>query len=534
MTAVMIAAIPVPGAAAATTGPDGVLRPESGASRRIFWLSALAFATLTAVLPPLCFPTFRSDVLEQIIIGREWVLGSAKHPALTTWIMQLFWCGLGHSTFAPSVAASACAVATMWAVWRLGRHYVGERESLLGSLCLTAYWYTNVGGAAMYNNNVTLIALWHLTILAFHHALVSNRLRAWILTGVLLGCSLLCKYSAVVLAISMTIFIVAEPEGRRRVRTAGPWLAALAATLVFLPHAAVMLLEFGGSYAYLEAKRVSLGLLPFGLLMGRDWLVQAVIAAPVVLSVLPLVDWRLRAAGRPSPSGFSPRFVPAMFGLPILIQTLLQFALRVNYLQRSYGSHLWVLAGLCMLTTLRHNTEARRWRIAIVGTVALAAAQLISLPIATASAHRFSTRENARFYPGRELAGRLDEIWAGICPGPCRFLAAESGKEQAIWAAGVYSRHQPHVIDPRLGRWARDEQLNAQGGIVVWKLERTADADTIPAEIRRRFPRARSRGAVDLRYVMQHPQVPSVTLGVAVVEPRGVGRLAAEPPPTLR
>lgn len=507
---------------------------DARSARRLFWLGALSFAIVTALLPPLCFPTFRSDVLEQIVIGREWVLGSAKHPALTTWIMQVFWVGLGGSRFAPSIAASVCATVTMWAVWRLGREYVPEREALLGALCLSAYWYTSLGGAAMYNNNVTLITAWHLAVLAFHHALRTNQTRFWVLAGLLVGVGLLCKYSAVVLAASIAVFLLGNADARRRLRTPGPWLALVATVVVFLPHAVFMVTAHGGAYAYLERKRMDVGLVRFCLILARDWLIQAAIAAPVLLVVAPLVGWPPRRSRRVPDTDYRAAFLPAMLVLPIAIQTLLQFVTRVPYLHRSYGSHLWVLLGLCALFMFEVRDERRRWRASSLGTIGFAAALLLSLPVATATASRFTTRANPRFYPGEDLARRIDEIWDDDCTGPCRYLATSRDGGYAGWAAAVFSRHQPHVVDPAMGQWARDEDLNTRGGVVIWKADSSDGRGGIPADVRRRFPGARFRGMLDLPYLMRHPDAPHVHVGVAVVAPAGSMRMAAEPKPVPR
>lgn len=515
---------------------DAVTIPalEPRSARRIFWLSAASFAVLTALLPPLCFPTFRSDVLEQIVIGREWVLGSAKHPAFTTWIMQIFWVGLGGSRFAPSIAASVCATITLWAVWRLGREYVPEREALIGALCLTAYWYTNLGGAAMYNNNVTLITFWHLAILSFHFALKTNRAVVWIQTGLLLGVGVLCKYSAVILVGSMGVFMVAHADARRRLRTPGPWLAAVAMALAVLPHAIYMAVEFGGSHAYLASKRMRVGLLPFCLILARDVLLQLLIASPILLIVAPLIGWRPQPARRITNDDFSAAFIPAMFGLPLVIQTLVQFVTRVPYLQRSYGSHLWVLVGLCTVFVWKVTADARHWRWAAIRTAALAAVLLASLPVATAVAYRFDARPNVRFYPGQALAETIDAVWQQDGVGACRYLAGRNGDQYASWAAGAFSRHQPHVVDPALGHWAHDADMNVHGGIVVWTRKADEAADGVPEEIKHRFPGAAFRGFVDLPYQMLHPEAPHVHVGIAVVAPQRGLRMAAEPATTRR
>lgn len=508
------------------------LDPRS--ARRIFWVAALSFVALTAIMPPLCFPSFRSDVLEQIVIGREWVQGSSKHPALTTWIMHVFWVALGGSRFAPSICASACALVTMWAVWRLGREYVPEREALIATLCLTGYWYIGFGGAAMYNNNVTLMMFWCLSILSLHFTLQSGDTLSWVRTGVLLGAALLSKYSAVILVLSIATFLIVNADARRRLRTPGPWLALLAMGLVVLPNAIFMLVDLGGDYQYFERKRLKIGLLPFCLRLGRDWLIQFTIGAPILLVMATLVGWRPRLARRVANPGWSATFVPAMFVLPIVMQTLLQCVVRVAFLQRSYGAPLWILAGLFAVFMFETTVDTRRWRRAALLTSVLAAASLVSLPVATATAYRCGTAASARFFPGQALAQKVDAVWAEGCSGSCRYVAGRHTEPMVTWSVGVYSRHQPHVVDPLLGRWACDDDVNVHGGVTIWLRNGAGDQDRVPEDIARRFPRARLVETVDLPYHMLHPAVPLLRVGIAIVDPRGELRTAANERPAAR
>lgn len=74
----------------------------------ILWGSITLFCLIEVFLPPFCIWNFREDLLEQIMIGREWVLTSNKHPALTTWIAQIFWVGTNHSDYALYLASAVC------------------------------------------------------------------------------------------------------------------------------------------------------------------------------------------------------------------------------------------------------------------------------------------------------------------------------------------------------------------------------------------------------------------------------------------
>jgi hypothetical protein len=83
------------------------------------------------------------------------------------------------------------------------------------------------------------------------------------------------------------------------------------------------------------------------------------------------------------------------------------------------------------------------------------------------------------------------------------------------------------VIDPTLGNWARDEDLNANGGVILWTDDSSHEEGGVPEEITSRFPRAVLRESVDVAYLMLQPDVPKIRLRIAVVPPPGRLRMAA-------
>lgn len=97
---------------------------------------------------------------------------------------------------------------------------------------MTTYWYYNMG-SIMYNNNVTLMPFWMASILFFHFSLKTGYYRYWILTGISLGFAFNCKYTAVILALAMVLYLILERRVRSAWKTPGPWLTIGMALLLF-------------------------------------------------------------------------------------------------------------------------------------------------------------------------------------------------------------------------------------------------------------------------------------------------------------
>ena len=69
-------------------------RPLSAGDDRILGLSPVALAAFVQLLvwsvgPGLLFGNLHSDTLEAAYWGRDWALGYAKHPPVTTWLIDL-------------------------------------------------------------------------------------------------------------------------------------------------------------------------------------------------------------------------------------------------------------------------------------------------------------------------------------------------------------------------------------------------------------------------------------------------------------
>lgn len=82
-----------------------LLRGDSFREDRIFWTVLLIFLAINTILPVFCQWNYRSDVLEQIMIGREWCLASNRHPSFPTWLVQIFWLALNRTEVTPYLAA---------------------------------------------------------------------------------------------------------------------------------------------------------------------------------------------------------------------------------------------------------------------------------------------------------------------------------------------------------------------------------------------------------------------------------------------
>ena len=108
--------------------------------------------------------------------------------------------------------------------------------------------------ATKFNHNVVELPLWALAGFAFYAALRGGKLRFWILLGVALGLAWWAKYFMVILAAPLALFLLFDPQARRRLAGPGPWIAA-AVTLVVVAPNLLWLFQHGDAAVRIRRRR---------------------------------------------------------------------------------------------------------------------------------------------------------------------------------------------------------------------------------------------------------------------------------------
>lgn len=156
------------------------------------------------------------------------------HPPMVAWII-----GLGTALFGNTELGVRAATIALWPgsallLYHTGRLWFGIRAAALAVLlfCLTPVF---VGIGLFVTPDAPLVFFWLLTLYALTQALHSSRSVYWWLAGLALGCAMLSKYTAVVLAASLVVFLCLSTRHRHWLWRSQPWLAALIALAVFSP-----------------------------------------------------------------------------------------------------------------------------------------------------------------------------------------------------------------------------------------------------------------------------------------------------------
>ena len=90
-------------------------------------------------------------------------------------------------------------------------------------------------GAITMTPDTPLLFFWTAASWGWARLLRTARPGWWLLIGLAAGCALASKYTAVLLGAGLAVWLIADPAGRRWLRTPWPWMGGLVAALCFAP-----------------------------------------------------------------------------------------------------------------------------------------------------------------------------------------------------------------------------------------------------------------------------------------------------------
>ena len=527
--------LPSPSPLVGTSSRFERLPPESGlslkAASRLFWIAMFIHVVVWTLLPGLLHFGYKPDVIEQLFIGREWVLASSRHPALPAILLELVNFVTGRAFLSPFLTSQLCALVTVWGVWRLARTVLTPISALAASSSWMLYWYFTVE-STKYNQNLPYIAFWTLTIVFVFESLRTNKTIYWILAGIFIGLGLFSKFSMILLVVSILVYFVYDAKARQTWRNAGPWLSTLAATLVFIPILIWMLLKQDLVMPEYLSNPDKTSII-IHVWMPSWFLVEQI--AIVSFTVIPLLFvLRLPLAKRTDlmeEQGDCRRFLAAIILLPLLFHIAFGL-LYLESMNLDYGAPLWPTLGVLILLTFRNrdgdsSNHHRDWRTLCRLGKALVVIELtlIAIFVIQSCFSPYLMDRPRRFhFPMVALGANCERIWAEHVDGPCPFVtgdwwlagnAAEGMRPSpSVHAIGAFENMD---LDDSPTIWSSDEDVNRQGGLILWNP--SFYPDELPETLFERFPQAIILPALVIPYE-RFTNIPPVTIGVAIVKPK--------------
>jgi 4-amino-4-deoxy-L-arabinose transferase-like glycosyltransferase len=472
-------------------------------------------AIVWTALPSLIYFNLPLDVIEAMTYGREWQLGYDKLPPLPWFLAEAVYriTGIDDSLYALSQAA---VIVALIAIWMTARPLVGALGALAAVLIADGLHYLHLS-AVKFNHNIIEMPLWALAGFAFYAGLRHGKLRHWILLGVALGLAWWAKYFVVILAAPLALFLLLDPQARRRLAEPGPWIAAIVALVVVAPNLYWLLQHSSHPFGYAQARAAAPGGAFDHLVHPAEFVGNQIVALiPSLLIAVPLFWPRPKeVAPRQHPDAFDRRIVTLLAFGPAL--TLFAFSLITGRATSAmWGFPLWLFLGLWIVVFAPVAIDRARfarigvlWAIVFVIFIISFCADYLVLP-------RYDHRYRAAFFSGDLLAAAITQ----------RFEEATGSKPAYIigsmWDGGNvahYARQRPQprvLIDGSAedAPWIDLADLRARGAIVVWT---ESDPHVMPANLAAAAPGAKLGAPFDLPY---HRGDGAVHVGWAILPPQ--------------
>jgi 4-amino-4-deoxy-L-arabinose transferase-like glycosyltransferase len=486
--------------------------------RAVFGLFVLFHVVLWTLLPYLTGNNQPLDVIEGYAWGREALIGTAKHPPMQAWVLEIMARLTGRADWASYLACQLCIATTLWSVYRLGRLIASEGAALSGALFLEGSAYLTLTGTE-FNPNLLLPAFWSLAALAFYRALTNGRSRDWALTGLWLAGGLYSKYATGLLIGLFTFVLLARPEGRKALRTSGPWLMASTTALLFLPHLIWLTEHAFLPFAYAHSRTEAATHLVDHLLFPLRFAGAQALAG----CGIGLLFWAApKRAGEPSISPLARFYLTALCFGPCSVILLASFVGGIK-LHDMWGAALWNWLGLWLAAIGGRWDQppfTPRFRQAFMLVALLLASIFILENLVVPHGREVPKRVH---FPGRQLAREIDKRWREATGTDLAYVIGD------VWLAGNVAFYapeepRPHVdIDgnPAISPWIDAHDLRQRGGVLVWWNDRGHDAaavNAIPWHLAEHFPTAKLQKEIEITN-NNFSQTSPLHVGWAIVAP---------------
>jgi 4-amino-4-deoxy-L-arabinose transferase-like glycosyltransferase len=485
-----------------------------GWPRFVFWCAALTQAALWVLVPSLTYSAPPGDVATLLAIGHELLLGSERGPPLAFWLAEgAFRLG---GPFGVYVLAQICIVLAYYAIFLLGRAIVGIRHAVLAVLLMVGIAAFTMPSVS-FGPSVLAAPFWAFSLLFYWRALGENARGAWFPLAVSLGLLLLSSETGAILLALMIVFTLATAAGRRALTHPEPWIAGVLLAIVIFPYAA---------WAARDREVFIAGLLNPVSPSGHFalWLASILAASHLgMLLLIALASGFPRNKKQTAPeidrtqavSTLARTYVYVFAILPMAISIAIALSTaRLGPLGRI--TPLVVLSAVAVLVAAGDSVRLFRERIVssvwvslLVMPPALAAFSVVLAPWVTKA-------ELTTAQPAHAEGAFFADAFARRTGKPLRYVAGDAQLAPLI-ALGAPSR--PHVYfdwAPNQSPWATPDDINRDGGVLVWPALGTARNP--PQRLTEQFP-----GLVpEVPQTFARPVngfLPPVRIGWAVIRP---------------
>ena len=434
---------------------------------RPFFVFLCLYFTAWSILPVFISSSVPLDVSEGINWGHEWQWGYYKHPPLSSWILYSFYKLFGH--IGPYLLSQLYVLLTLVLIYQLGKKIWSPTTTLIGSaLTLAVLYYTYP--SLEFNHNVAQFPIWAGLYLAFYQSLTQNRLRDWILLGVVGGLGMLTKYTVIFLLIPMALYLVL-PKQWPLLRQPKPWIAVFVMLTVFAPHLYWLITHdwLPLSYASGRSQEVNAG--AYNIKRHFSWIsfITAQLVAHIpLLIILALNRKRLvRIHEYKKSVPHDALLLWYMWLSPIAVLIVLSLVFGIG-LRDMWGMPMWALSGLLAASFIAPANElltATKLRKAIIIWLSVATVLMI---VYVGFGDKIRHKPSRMQWPEQALAIQAQTTWQSLSS--CN-LDSVSGEPWLGSLVAMNSGFPSQMISGFASHspWMNTRRLQEHGTLVMWQ-----------------------------------------------------------------
>ena len=444
-----------------------IQKSNSKNSSLYFGLFLVAYFIVWSIAPAFLASSVPFDVSEGINWGSEWQWGYYKHPPLSSWILYSFYQMFGH--IGTYLLSQLYVVLTLFIIYKLGTKIWSVPIALLGSALTLAVVYYSYPSLE-FNHNVAQFPIWAGLYLAFYQSLTKNRLRDWILLGVLGGLGMLTKYSVIFLLLPMALYLVL-PRQWPLLKQPQPWLAAFIMLALFAPHLYWLMMNDWLPLNYANGRSHDVGEAANTIKRHFSWL--SFIAAQIVAHIpllLMLIFNRKRLLNISDYKHSLPADASILWYLwaaPIAVLVVLSLLFGIG-LRDMWGMPMWALSGLLaasfIVPATQRLTLAKLQKLLILW---LTFATVLTF-VYVGFGDKLRDKPSRMQWPEQALATQAQTSWQSVSSCP---LDSVSGDRWLGALVALNSSFPSQMISGPASHspWMNAERLQQNGTLVMWQ-----------------------------------------------------------------
>ena len=209
--------------------------PDAAPGHAARW-ALVSLALFTALrLAVAAWSPLAPDEVYYWVWSRALAPGFLDHPPMVALWIRAGTAVLGDTALGVRLLGPLAVAVGSLLLWRAAEDVLpGRRAGVAAAVLVNATLLFGAGAVTM-TPDTPLLFFWTLALFGLGRVLATGRAGWWGLVGVAAGLALASKYTAVLLAPAVLVWLLAVPSLRFWLRRPAPWLAVLAALAAFAP-----------------------------------------------------------------------------------------------------------------------------------------------------------------------------------------------------------------------------------------------------------------------------------------------------------